>query len=578
MSSGTDGRPPSDLTLVIGIDFGTTYSGVAYAITEDPDRRHAILTWPSSGGREDGSTIDKVPTTIRYLPQRGEFEWGPQISEETVHPDEIMRWFKLGLQTFKDDPPEDIRNMVTRPDSDSLVKDYLFGLGEHVLHFLRQRLGSDAMNGLIRRSAIQFVLTVPAVWDERAKDRTDRAFVEARNLARIGGVTLVSEPEAAATYALHTMLQESSLDIGQTFIVLDAGGGTVDIITYTITALHPVLQVREAVAATLANEEGFDNELLGRARGEFESKIKRLFSHASMPNGTFTVPLYGMANNREAGIRNGRLNLRASDVHAMYEPCVLKTIRLVKDQIRTAQVPINAVILIGGFGNSVYLRERLKKDIEDDMKVPIHFSKDSSLAVVYGAVMRGIAHVAPQKLTFLTVVERAARSKQKPLLSRWQRCTLEFTSFPPSMTEQAHRELFSKRAWEGMDGCWRVDAMRWFIRNGDRVAESQPYLHHFHQISKVSYGRPQTIFLTIHSDSKSNDAPLARNDNVDTLCHLEADISRIPADQLPTRRGKDGFDYYVLSCEIEVVYRSATTEYTLIHDNHRYSTVSAEYV
>lgn len=128
-----------------------------------------------------------------------------------------------------------------------------------------------------------------------------------------------------------------------------------------------------------------------------------------MPNGNFTIPVNGMTNNRELGIRNGRLNLRAFEIHAMFEPYVLKIVRLVKDQIGSAKVPIDAVVLVGGFGTSEYLRERLKKDIQEDMKIPIHFAQDSQLAVVYGAVMRGVANVSPEKHTFLKVVDRAAR-------------------------------------------------------------------------------------------------------------------------------------------------------------------------
>ncbi|KAK8034829.1 hypothetical protein PG993_009824 [Apiospora rasikravindrae] len=566
MSSATDGPSSNDRTLVIGIDFGTTYSGIAYGFTHRPDYRMSCATWPSSRTKNDGAGGKKVPTTIRYLEQHGEFEWGAQIAEATTHPDEVLRWFKLGLQNLENQP-HDVRAMLAHQETDRLVKDFLTGFGEHVMYFLRERLGLATLDDFIKRSAIHTVLTVPAVWQDRAQKKTLEAFKNAGNLASLGLPELVSEPEAAATYALHTMSEGNSLEVGQSFIVLDAGGGTVDIITYTITALHPVLEVREAAAgvgdfcggafvdrafadhlqATLGNEENFNNEVLGHARQAFESNVKRQFSHAAMPNQGFSIPVRGMANNSELGIRNKHLNLRAFEIHAMFEPYVLKTIRLVKDQIRTAGVPIEAVILVGGFGTSEYLQERLKKDIEVDMKIPMRFTNDPTLAVVYGAVMRGIAHVAPEKQHYGT--ELAA-----------------------VYDEEAHRELVDKRSWDGLDGCWRVDVMRWFIRRGDRVAESRPFVHHFRQTSRVSFGRPNLVFLTIYADSKSSEAPVPRNDNVDTLCHLEADLSSIPTSRFPIQRGKDGFDYYVLSCEIEVVYKSATTEYTLVHDTHRYAT------
>ncbi|KAK8046381.1 hypothetical protein PG996_014445 [Apiospora saccharicola] len=144
--------------------------------------------------------------------------------------------------------------------------------------------------------------------------------------------------------------------------------------------------------------------------------------------------------------------------------------------------------------------------------------------------------------------------------------------------KKEHRELAQKTFWDGLNGFPRVLAMHWFIRYGDPVAESKPFYHHFQLVSKVNRGRPERMDLTIYSDDKSEEAPVARNGNVKVLCHLEASLKSIPTSRIPVRHGKDGLDYYVLKCDIEVVYRSAETDYTLIHDSVRYKTVTAENV
>ncbi|KAK8003207.1 hypothetical protein PG989_002926 [Apiospora arundinis] len=585
-----EGSPPNQRTLVVGIDFGTTYSGVAYSTSDMTDHRVPCVSWPLSQTARDGGSGFKVPTTIRYIRRQSEFQWGLQIPR-SAHPDEIYRWFKLGLQSDHD-RPADLRKMLADHDTDRLVRDYLIGFGEHVMYFLGQHLGEQVLQGYIERSAIQFVLTVPAVWSDLAKQKTLQAFEKVPSMSGIGGVTLVSEPEAAATYALHTMVQEASpLKAGQSFIVLDAGGGTADLITYTIVDLHPVLQVREAakgsgdlcggafvdeafkahLQATLGHEEAFDNELLGEAVEAFDSGPKRQFSTSSLPNGVFSIPVGGMPNNVDLGIRNGRLNLRASEIYSMFEPVVLQIIRLTKEQIHAASVPIDAVILVGGFGTSMYLRERLKDEIEEKERIPIRFTNQSSLAVVYGAVMKGVANVAPEERTFLKVVDRAARSK----LNILKHYGVELGQV---YDDELHRDLPSKRYWDGLDGCWRINTMTWFIRAGDRVAETKPYYHKFHHDSKVLYGRPEVISMTIHADNDSEEAPLTRNKNVKPLCRIEADLSLIPTSHFRITRGRDGLDYYRVHCEVEVVYRSASTEYTLVHDGVHYKTVTAEYV
>ena len=60
---------------------------------------------------------------------------------------------------------------------------------------------------------------------------------------------IISEPEAAAIYALHAM-DPHSIQVGDSFVLCDAGGGTVDLISYTVTALKPILKVREAASGS----------------------------------------------------------------------------------------------------------------------------------------------------------------------------------------------------------------------------------------------------------------------------------------------------------------------------------------
>lgn len=56
---------------------------------------------------------------------------------------------------------------------------------------------------------------------------------------------MISEPEAAAMYALDAM-DPHKIEVGDTFVLCDAGGGTVDLISYSVSALKPVLKILEA--------------------------------------------------------------------------------------------------------------------------------------------------------------------------------------------------------------------------------------------------------------------------------------------------------------------------------------------
>jgi molecular chaperone DnaK (HSP70) len=67
-----------------------------------------------------------------------------------------------------------------------------------------------------------FVLTVPAIWTDKAKELT----VQAATRAGMENLVLMTEPEAAATYCA-TLCAETDLREGDIFLVCDAGGGTV---------------------------------------------------------------------------------------------------------------------------------------------------------------------------------------------------------------------------------------------------------------------------------------------------------------------------------------------------------------
>ena len=58
---------------------------------------------------------------------------------------------------------------------------------------------------------------------------------------------IMSEPEAAATYVLKAIDPHGIGVVGDTFVLCDAGGGTVDLLSYTLSSLKPIL-VRELCA------------------------------------------------------------------------------------------------------------------------------------------------------------------------------------------------------------------------------------------------------------------------------------------------------------------------------------------
>ena len=99
----------------------------------------------------------------------------------------------------------------------------------------------------VRGSNIAYVLTIPAIWNDMAKVLMVQAATSAGYGVHNIDFHFVSEPEAAAAYCLHS--QPSILGQGDGFVICDAGGGTVDLVSYRITESNP-LKLVECVSGT----------------------------------------------------------------------------------------------------------------------------------------------------------------------------------------------------------------------------------------------------------------------------------------------------------------------------------------
>jgi hypothetical protein len=233
--------------LVIGIDFGTTYTGVAFAHSSigikgtrltsgsqsDLDavleKIAVIKNWPNANQQ----FAEKTPSVMAY--ENGKpVAWGGQLKR--AHKTRIV-CFKLGLQEgarqhyqaedsasllggFINDPNWKHPDLPDKTAID-IAADYLALVGDFVINnVLKSQYGED----FLKNQQISYALTIPAIWSDKAKDAT-------RQVAEKAGIPmdrmiLITEPEAAAQYCATTCL-EVNLRPGDHFLVCDAGGGTV---------------------------------------------------------------------------------------------------------------------------------------------------------------------------------------------------------------------------------------------------------------------------------------------------------------------------------------------------------------
>ncbi|KAJ0346394.1 hypothetical protein KNSL1_007502 [Colletotrichum chrysophilum] len=510
--------PPRELfgpadRLIVGVDFGTTFSGVAAVYTSTPDDVEIIKTWP--GG--NGITSDKVPTEISYdFPQNApegtkpNVKWGFQFKPEESR----LRCIKLFLDRSQKLPfyvsPLETAAQLKRYNKNVLdaVSDYLTQVYKHTIDTLTRRYGESFMAS----TKVEFVLTCPAVWSDAAKNTTLQA-AERAGMGSMSEIQMISEPEAAAVYTLKA-IQPNHLNVGDNFIVCDAGGGTVDLIAYKIISLKP-LKVEESAVGTgglcgsaflnYRFEEHVKNKL-GHTRFDemmhkkqktwqmglryFEEFVKRNFNEDEHQE--VNVPFPGLPDDEEAGLDCGFMIMTAAEIKEIFEPVVKEVCDLVQGQvdgIRQAGGVVSGIVLVGGFGQSDYLYRRLKSHfnsaapppyterpthgtmttLQETASIEVMQPVYAWTAVVRGAVLRG--------LEGNMVISRKARYHYG-------------TSYATVYDEEKHS--VSERYWSPLWERWMVsDRMQWHIA---KMIVDSAGLGFELKVDGVRYGRVDAEF------------------------------------------------------------------------------------
>ncbi|XP_060580178.1 heat shock 70 kDa protein 12A-like [Ruditapes philippinarum] len=146
------------------------------------------------------------------------------------------------------------------------------------IRFLAEDMFTDLKRRFqdIRSGDIKWVITVPAIWTDQAKYLMRESALQAGLLSE--SIIIALEPEAASvccrqldvcTVDRDTGVTLSSLNVGSRYLVLDAGGGTIDLTVHEITSPQCIKQV----VASSGNIYG------GNAvNDEFEKLLKTVLS------------------------------------------------------------------------------------------------------------------------------------------------------------------------------------------------------------------------------------------------------------------------------------------------------------
>ncbi|XP_071947074.1 uncharacterized protein [Antedon mediterranea] len=471
--------------VVIAIDFGSTFSGYAYCFPTNPEEIFVMRKWQ---GGDPGVWNTKMPSTLLLTPE-GEFHSFGFVARDFYHDmehKEAQKWlyfdnFKMPLHTNQN------LDLDTEIEAGNGIHVPAIKLFELALAFFKDRAlkdVSDRSDHHVDQQDIRWVLTVPAIWKQQAKQFIRKATY----LAGIGSpsnpdqLTIALEPEAASIYirqlkktefvpdkskrksiievenmnaSLYTVPE--NLTKGCRYIVVDCGGGTVDITVHQIEDHNGLVEVHRASGGTfgsisvdrqfqkllveICGQDFIDEFKVKRPAGwvdlmiAFEARKRNIQPWKSNPLNVslpFSFIDYYKKFTKTSTVENALKDYNSEDVkwspqgmirfslegmQSLFQPSINNITECIEQVLNEPNIGnISHLFIVGGFAESPFVKNTIRNQFQDRLQVII--PPDVTMAVLKGAVMYGmdptVIRVRKSKLTYGVGVLNKFDSQKHP--------------------------------------------------------------------------------------------------------------------------------------------------------------------
>ncbi|PKY45625.1 actin-like ATPase domain-containing protein [Rhizophagus irregularis] len=423
-----------DIRIVVGLDFGTTFSGFAYCHISESEGIITNESWPGKAGTLKTNTVLQYDSKFTNV-----VEWGSPALSKRKNKDEKrpVEKFKLYLGNL----PKHRRPKLPHGfDYKKAITDYLCEIGKLIKKTVE-------WPGINFTENVLLILSVPAEYSEREKN-VIRNCAHKANLIREKDspkLQFTTEPEAAAIYCMDNTLQQYNLLVKETtFMIVDCGGGTVDLTTHKLIEDKEdkkLTEITERIGdfcgSTFIDDEfieflreklGTDanamDELIENHYGQYQFLVqefcqsikktfagnKEFFYELDIEENAPSLSQYVSKETRETMKKNDWLiPIKYDDVIKMFDPIVDRIIRLIHIQLSNSQETYSAIFLVGGFSKSKYLQKRIKSEFRDIVK-NILVPNQPEAAIARGAAIYGLSfknsHRAEETILYASVIHK----------------------------------------------------------------------------------------------------------------------------------------------------------------------------
>ncbi|KAK3588466.1 hypothetical protein CHS0354_004680 [Potamilus streckersoni] len=441
MASRERGR---ESLLVVAIDFGTSYSGYAYQFynefVNDPNKIGSPQAWNS--GKSNLISL-KTPTCLLLNQDKAldECAFGYEAEERYANlcleqENEkyyFFRRFKMKLQegegltkssTIEDETGKKMLALDVFALSIKCLKNHLMKMLE------KQGTG-------VGEEDIFWVLTVPAIWNDAAKQFMRKAAILSG--IKSDNLEIALEPEVASIFCQHVpvssissegeQIQFAAAPPGTKYMVVDLGGGTADITVHEKLERGKLKEICKAsggpwggtavdnaflqmlisivggpLMSRFMKEETYDYLDLFR---EFEA-VKRNFSKRNKNKIVIKLPVTLnelceeiLGSNFKTclaeSVHSDEISLRADKM--IIDPKLMDVLfRKATDPIidhlcgildKNSENDISLILMIGGFSESPFVQDVIREAFHGKNGRKVVIPKDAGITIVKGAVLFG---------------------------------------------------------------------------------------------------------------------------------------------------------------------------------------------
>ena len=431
------------MKVVVGLDFGTTHTSVAYARVSQPNEIFTIREWPM-GGEGSPQTL----TAIYYNSAASSSEqcpdgilWGfsahcsynstLQVLEKNGSGNNSMLGFYSAdlKQLFAADhgsemvSPQLGSQTGCRAGIQRVVGDYFTEVSKFVLHHLQETYGDEIE---LEMEMLEWWITMPVHWSLRTKINMRDCLASAGLLqisheavdAKPFPPQLLSELEAAACYIHNNIITYDRLQPGDRFVVVDIGSGIVKSIVQQwigdndssygakteacdfLSDLHPQNLLQNMFFHFLSTKIECFEACLNKypsIRARLLKELEELKMSSTDPNYALEISLplklakfWREKDKTIHGMKHRRNHNKVvlPDVEEFFHPLVLPILEFVERHVHGA-TNIKIIFLVGGYANLPILAKKIRDKFGDKV-ADIVSPKGLVNAVSQGAVQLGL--------------------------------------------------------------------------------------------------------------------------------------------------------------------------------------------